>query len=214
MRVLNSPSSGYPNFASVLPKIQSRFDATSFELQIQTTPLIYGYLLWGKPIYLYDDQEVWKLNVLSHPLKFYFDFAALDKICLGGQRPSVNIHSISSNPSKSVHWVEPPTYTEFCSHNVLSQHLKFLIDFEALVRSNAGVKHPNDDRRFEYKFSLLTTPHWADSPVKSFSAAFLFRTIREITSSDMSWDMTPVRRKNYRRGDVKQSAEPLQFWTL
>ena len=84
---------------------------------------------------------------------------------------------------------------------------EFLIGFEALVHSNTGVKHPNDDRPFTYALYSLTTPHWVDSPVKSYSAAFLFRTIREITSSALSWDMTPVRRNSYKRKrkSVKQT---------
>ena len=109
------------------------------------------------------------------------------------------MHFISPNPAITVHWVEPPTCTEFCYHNVLSQPLKFLIDFEALVHSQTGVQHPNECRYLDHGILLFTTPHWADSPVQSFSAAFFFRTIREITSSDMSWDMTPVRRKHYKR---------------
>ena len=137
--------------------------------------------------------------MLSHPLKFYSDFAALDKQCSGGQHPSVDSHPTHLFLSWILHWVEPSTCTEFCLHNVLSQRLNFLIGFDALVHSNTGVKHPNDDSPSTYDIFSLTTPHWVESPGKFNSAAFLFRTIREITSSALSWDMTPVRRNKYKR---------------
>ena len=124
--------------------------------------------------------------MLSHPLKFYSDFAALDKQCSGGQHPSVDSHPMHLFLSWILHWVEPPTCTEFCLHNVLSQRLNFLIGFDALVHSNTGVKHPNDDSPSTYDVFSLTTPHWVESPGKFNSAAFLFRTTREITSSALS----------------------------